>query len=149
MVDDIIEKFRSIVISACERYGKEMGVSPADIQIRFALDGAGDLRLTICKSYNVVKDEALSMIMGLTHILGVPTAFGKNLIILRVAPPFIKNSLETLCVEHGIASTRIFVYASLLPGDRLRLVLYNFSDYIKDISLAKLISGESEEEQAA
>ncbi len=150
MIDDAIEKFTEIVTKACARYAQEFNSSPSHIQIRFALDRQNSLRLSICKDYVLVRDERLSMIMGLKHFAGVPSAFGKNFLILNMAPDFIVNSLASLCSENNIEPIRIFAFAGVDDSlQNLRVTLWNFDQYLKDISLEKLIAGDYAEDEGS
>jgi len=148
MINEIVEKFKDIVIQACERYGKELFVKPSEIQIRFSIDQGGDLALSITKQHVVVRRETLARIAGIPHLGGVPMPVSMNAIIMSAAPPFIKDSLARLCEERSIEMRRIFVFAGVLEDahDKLRLVLYNDKNYVADISLEQLVAGNMAEE---
>lgn len=149
MIEQIISTFNKTLLDACERYAKELCVTKDRIQIRFGLDGNNEMRLTVCRDREAIRDEPLGRIMGLKYLGGVPLVYGTNAFVLGAAPPFITNALIGLCNEHQIEPLKIFVYGGVYgPTDnRLRLYLTNFGAYLTDLSLKKLVTGQDEDEE--
>lgn len=135
----MLDKFKSYIISHCDRMAKKYGTSITDVQLRFSIketDEGQEVSYVTSKQYQKQEEHTIRQVLNITifDFMGYCT----------IVPPLILNSLKEICNRSDIKESKIYVFASPYIngyGD-IDIMLHVFNDgaCVQQISLEDLVS---------
>ena len=131
MIDFIISEFKKITINAIKRFAKKNGFDEKETQLRFRLDGSGDVFYTVCHKYQKVENVSFLKVLDVLIDLRGYSA---------IAPPFIKKSLLRYAEKYGCDPIIVMFFVSLNGEKDITIWVYNSSGAVEKITLQDLFS---------